>query len=408
LQERLEDLADKIGLVGTAVATVLFVVLSIFWAVKLSQNSLRFVDKAGDLLGFFIIAITVLVVAVPEGLPLAVTISLAYSMEKMLLDNNLVRVLAACETMGNATQICSDKTGTLTQNKMTVVAVMINGKLYRDVLPTEQDLDPATLAVLQQGEALNSKVFAVPPKPEDPPNAPQRFAGGNQTACALLRWAISLGCDYATIRQDIKIEKAYPFNSQKKQGSVLVKTGSGSRLYVKGAVENVLSRTRCWMNAQGKPEIMNDEMRTTFEGFMETMTKKGLRCIGLAYQDFGPVQYNEVGDVIDHDESKEAFTLIAITGIKDPLRPGVNEAVKKCQEGGIIVRMVTGDHIETAKFIARDAHILTNPNQIAMTGPAFRVMSDAEKASIIPQLRVLARSSPMDKEILVRWLKEHV
>ncbi len=115
-----------------------------------------------------------------------------------------------------------------------------------------------------------------------------------------------------------------------------------------------------------------------------------------------------MGDVIDHDESKEAFTLIAITGIKDPLRPGVPDAVKKCQEGGIIVRMVTGDHIETAKFIARDAGILTNPNQIAMTGPAFRVMSDAEKASTIPQLRVLARSSPMDKEILVRWLKEHV
>jgi calcium-translocating P-type ATPase len=406
LQERLEVLANQIGVAGTGVASVLFVVLIIFWAVDLIKHSKSFVSGLPNVLQFFIISITLIVVAVPEGLPLAVTISLAYSMSKMLADNNLVRVLSACETMGNATMICSDKTGTLTQNQMTVTSVVIGGRFFRERLPTVEDIPSNLLVTLLQGEALNSKVFIAPPKPEDPPNAPIKYAGGNQTACALLRWAITLGCDFEAIRRRVKIEKAYPFSSTKKQGSVLVRQGGGSRLYVKGAVESILSRTRFLMSADGKSEPLDNDMRAKVSRTVDAMTRRGLRCIGMAFQDFGPIQYNELGEVIDHDESQEAFTLLAITGIKDPLRPGVPSAVKKCQQAGIIVRMVTGDHIETAKFIARDAGILTSPSQIAMTGPDFRAMTDSEKAEIIPRLRVLARSSPLDKEILVRWLKE--
>jgi Ca2+-transporting ATPase len=286
------------------------------------------------------------------------------------------------------------------------VSVVIGGRFYRERLPTVEDIPSALLVALLQGEAVNSKVFIAPPKPEDPPNAPVKFAGGNQTACSLLRWAISLGCDFEAIRKRIKIEKAYPFNSAKKQGSVLVRNGGGSRLYVKGAVESILSRTRFLMGSEGKAEPMDNDMRAKVTRTVDAMTRRGLRCIGIAFQDFGPIQYNELGEVIDHDDAQEAFTLLAITGIKDPLRPGVPAAVKKCQNAGIIVRMVTGDHIETAKFIARDAGILTSPAQIAMTGPDFRAMTDSEKAEIIPRLRVLARSSPLDKEVLVRWLKE--
>lgn len=411
LQERLGVLANQVGVGGTGVAIVLFVVLTIFWIVDNSQKSNNWVNSLPDLLNFFIMSITLVVVAVPEGLPLAVTIALAYSMKKMLKDQNLVRVLAACETMGNATMICSDKTGTLTKNEMTVVAVVLGGRLFRDNLPAPNELNDEIRSSLIEGEALNSKVFRVPPKPDEPSGAPEKFAGGNQTAAALLRYAISLaGGNYhkiEEIRKQVKIEKAYPFNSAKKQGSVLVRHGAGSRLYVKGAVEQILSRTKFQLNAAGQMEPLTDESRSKLIRFVESMAKKGLRCIGLAYQDFGPVQYNEAGEVIDHDESVEAFVLMGITGIKDPLRPGVPEAVKRCQEAGIIVRMVTGDHIETAKFIARDAGILTSPHQVAMTGPDFRAMTDAEKDEVIPKLRVLARSSPLDKEILVRWLKAH-
>eukprot|EP00455_Lapot_gusevi_P037054 TRINITY_DN4130_c0_g1_i9.p1 TRINITY_DN4130_c0_g1~~TRINITY_DN4130_c0_g1_i9.p1 ORF type:complete len:506 (+),score=209.48 TRINITY_DN4130_c0_g1_i9:176-1519(+) len=136
------------------------------------------------------------------------------------------------------------------------------------------------------------------------------------------------------------------------------------------------------------------------------MTKKGLRCIGIAYQDFGPIQYNAEGKPIDHDESQEAFTLIAIPGIQDPLREGVPEAVRRCQNAGIVVRMVTGDHPETARTIAREAGILSNPNQLVMIGPDFRALTDAERDELLPRMRVLARSSPQDKAVLVRWLRK--
>ena len=396
LQERLEVLANQIGIGGSVVAFILFIVLMIFWIVDITTNHIEVVGALPDILSFFIIAITLIVVAVPEGLPLAVTISLAYSMTKMLDDNNLVRVLSACETMGNATMICSDKTGTLTQNMMTVVEFVAAGKRYKDpALPGEKDLPKKLVHTLCQGEALNSKVYRTPDG---------KFAGGNQTACSLMKFAISMGCDFENARKQVLIEKAYPFNSAKKRGSVLVQHGPNTRLYVKGAVEQIIEHTAFYLDKNGDVAPFETQSAWLLKE-VDDMTRSGLRCIALAYQDFGPARRNEAHEILDHDESAEAFVLIGVAGIKDPLRPGVKEAVKKCQHAGIVVRMVTGDHLQTAKFIARECGILTNPSQIAITGPEFRAMTDAEKADVIPRMRVLARSSPLDKEILVRWLK---
>jgi calcium-translocating P-type ATPase len=330
---------------------------------------------------------------------------LAYSMQQMLDDKNMVRVLAACETMVNATMICSDKTGTLTKNEMTVTSCVVGGKMYRKALPTAAELHPKLLQAIQEEGALNSKVFVVPPSATDPPNTPTKFAGGNQTAASMLRWVIGLGCDYEALRRQVKIEKAYPFNSDKKRSAVLVKQGNGSRLYAKGAFEAILSQSRSIFLNDGFVAPLDDAMRAKLIRHASSMAKTGLRCLAVAYQDLGPIQYDENSEVLDHKASDESFTLLAITGIKDPLRDGVREAVRACQNAGIIVRMVTGDHIDTACFIARDAGILTSPDQAAVLGVDFRSMTDAEKAERIPNLRVLARSSPTDKEILVRWLK---
>jgi len=413
LQQRLEILAEQVGKAGTVMAVIFFVVKLIMWIVKM-------VDKTGkwaDLLHIFIVAVTLIVVAVPEGLPLAVTISLAYSMQKMFDDNNMVRVLSACETMGNATAICSDKTGTLTQNKMTVVACVIGSKLHQPHngaagLPSAADIPKETLDILVKGEALNSKVFVVPPSEEDAANAASmpsgpKLAGGNQTACACLRWAISLGCDFETMRKTMPIEKAYPFNSKKKTSSVLVKEGQEMRMFVKGASENIVKWSTSFMNDAGKVVPMTEADRQMFVAHIGSMAKTGLRCIGLAFQDFSSLKYDEKNEVIDPPEGFEAFTLMAILGIKDPLRPAVPAAMLACKNAGIVVRMVTGDHLDTAKFIAKDAGIMYDERHLAIEGPSFRNMSDEEKEAIVPKLRVLARSSPLDKEILVRWLKAH-
>ncbi len=321
--------------------------------------------------------------------------------QKMFLDNNLVRVLAACETMGNATAICSDKTGTLTQNQMTVVACVIGSTLHQPHngaagLPTAADIPKETLEILLKGEALNSKVFVVPPSEEDAANPMlihngPKLSGGNQTACACLRWAISLGCDFETMRKTVPIEKAYPFNSKKKTSSVMIKEGKEMRLFVKGASENIVKWSTSFINDAGKVVPMTEADRSMFIAHISSMAKTGLRCVGLAFQNLASIKYDEKHELIDPPEGFEAFTLMAILGIKDPLRPAVPAAMVACKKAGIVVRMVTGDHLDTATFIAKDAGIIYDERHLAIEGPVFRNMSDEEKEAIVPFFVVLFR-----------------
>jgi len=410
LQIRLTDLAKKVGWVGTGAATALFCILIVKWLIEEMAGEGEFTNAWKEILHAATLAITIVVVAVPEGLPLAVTISLAYSMHKMMDDQNFVRVLAACETMGNATTICSDKTGTLTQNVMTVVKVWLNGKFY-DKAPQEGELDVKITGLLQTALIVSSAAV----EQIDEKTKKMKLVGANQTSCALVRWALLLKkTDIIRFRElpQHAITKQYAFHSALKRSGVLLNfTKTSYRFILKGAAERVLDMcTAVYMN--GSESELTEQIKNDILHHMTRMTQTGLRCIGVCYKNVpkDSVEFSPDGKLQDDPEKYPrywtGFTWLTVTGIKDPVRPEVPDAVAAVQNAGVVVRMVTGDHIETAKFIARECGILTAEHHVAMLGSEFRNLSDQEKNQLLPNLRVLARSNPKDKQELVKWYKE--
>ncbi|GMH44859.1 hypothetical protein BSKO_12811 [Bryopsis sp. KO-2023] len=414
LQEKLGELAAAIGKVGFFVAVLSFIVLTIRWMVQVGGWDFSKINQDGPI-QFFLFAVTIVVVAVPEGLPLAVTISLAYSMKKMMKDNNFVRVLAACETMGGATAICSDKTGTLTENRMTVVEGWFHG-VKHDKTPMEDELHSAVKTELVMNIALNAKAFLID---DDPDNI--QFVG-NRTECALLMLARKWNISYKDIRlaEEKNVVKLFGFSSAKKMASVLVKrdtpNGQVLRLYNKGASEMVLEQCTQVYNDQGKLEDMTKAKKEELLKTIEAMASRGLRTLALTYTDFpmnafsfeeGSADYitsNPSGRPLN-ESPDENLILMSVVGIKDPVRQEVPAAVESCKTAGIFVRMVTGDNIYTAQHIARECGILTE-NGMAMEGPDFRRTPEEELKKILPRLQVLARSSPTDKHTLVHLLRE--
>ncbi|KAK9829300.1 hypothetical protein WJX72_005021 [[Myrmecia] bisecta] len=395
LQEHLAVLAGAIGKVGLGVAAVCFVVLLVRWCIE--EQGFPLSKFAEGPLQFFIFCVTIVVVAVPEGLPLAVTISLAYSMKKMMKDNNFVRVLAACETMGGATAICSDKTGTLTENRMTVVEGWFGGKKYPG-LPPPEELHADLRREIQLGVAINSKAFLM----EHEDTGKVDFVG-NRTECALLMMLRAWGVGYDGLRKEgnDRLVKMYGFSSEKKMASCLVRTADGFRLYNKGAAEIVLSRCISVFNVDGSTTPMTPGMKEELMDTVTEMAQRGLRTLCLTFADFPG------GTPIEDFESPpdDNLTCCCIVGIKDPVRKEVPDAVATCKKAGIFVRMVTGDNVHTAKHIARECGILSEGG-IALEGPIFRNMPEEELIPILPKLQVLARSSPTDKHTLVKLLQK--
>ncbi|XP_052365181.1 plasma membrane calcium-transporting ATPase 1a isoform X5 [Oncorhynchus keta] len=419
LQGKLTKLAvqiGKAGLVMSAITVIILVVLFVvdtFWVQGLPWHKdctpiyIQFFVK------FFIIGVTVLVVAVPEGLPLAVTISLAYSVKKMMKDNNLVRHLDACETMGNATAICSDKTGTLTMNRMTVVQAYVADKHYRNV--PEPQLIPATIMdILVLGISVNSAYTTNIMSPEKEGGLPRQV--GNKTECALLGFANDLKRDYQAIRNEIpeeKLYKVYTFNSCRKSMSTVLKNADGSfRMFSKGASEILLKKCSKLLTASGETKVFRPRDREDMvKKVIEPMASEGLRTICLAYRDF-PVSEGEP-DWDQENDILTSLTCVCVVGIEDPVRPEVPDAIKKCQRAGITVRMVTGDNINTARAIATKCGILQPGDEfLCMEGKEFNRRIRNEKGEIEqeridkiwPKLRVLARSSPTDKHTLVKGI----
>eukprot|EP01114_Cavostelium_apophysatum_P019580 TRINITY_DN634_c0_g1_i1.p1 TRINITY_DN634_c0_g1~~TRINITY_DN634_c0_g1_i1.p1 ORF type:complete len:979 (-),score=333.99 TRINITY_DN634_c0_g1_i1:136-3072(-) len=398
LQEKLSGLAKLIGYVGMAVAGLLFIILTIIFIVEHATADEKFqASELRDFIQFVILCITIVVVAVPEGLPLAVTISLAYSMKAMLKDNNLVRHLAACETMGGATNICSDKTGTLTENLMTVTHVWIAGKVVTDEL--EHTLaaaaDKDTVELLCVASDANSTAFL---RWNDEKKKNDFI--GSKTECALLVLSNKMGHDYAKVRKEQNVLTLFPFSSDRKRMSTLVANKSASRLYTKGASEIILGLCDTYLNAEGKVCKLQEEDIEGLKKTIDFLASEGLRTLSVAYKDIDSQQ-------TDYDSPPEDnLTLIGIVGIKDPLRKEVPPAIQTCKLAGITVRMVTGDNKLTATRIAQDCGILEE-GFIVMEGPDFRKLSDEELDKILPKLRVLARSSPSDKHRLVTRLKFH-
>nr|XP_056706884.1 plasma membrane calcium-transporting ATPase 3 isoform X2 [Euleptes europaea] len=418
LQGKLTKLAVQIGKAGlvmsaiTVIILVLYFVIQTFvidgktWATECTPVYVQYFVK------FFIIGVTVLVVAVPEGLPLAVTISLAYSVKKMMKDNNLVRHLDACETMGNATAICSDKTGTLTTNRMTVVQCYMGDTHYKET-PDPSNLTPKTLDMLVHAIAINSAYTTKILPPEKEGGLPRQV--GNKTECALLGFVVNLRRDYQAVREQIpeeKLYKVYTFNSvRKSMSTVTCMPDGGYRLFSKGASEIVLKKCTNILNSNGELRSFRPRDRDEMvKKVIEPMACDGLRTICIAYRDFPagkePEWDNENDIVID-------LTCIAVVGIEDPVRPEVPEAIRKCQRAGITVRMVTGDNINTARAIAAKCGII-QPGEdfLCLEGKEFNRRIRNEKGEIEqerldkiwPKLRVLARSSPTDKHTLVKGI----
>lgn len=423
LQAKLTKLAIQIGYGGAAVSVLVVVVLVIRFCVEnyaLEGRGWKASD-ASDLVRFFIIGVTVLVVAVPEGLPLAVTLSLAYSVKKMMKDNNLVRHLDACETMGNATAICSDKTGTLTTNRMTVVASYICGNVSTKT--RFEDIPENVSKILIQSIAVNSAYTSRIIPHADPSQLATQV--GNKTECALLGFILSLGQSYEKVRGDIPEEsftRVYTFNSQRKNMSTVIPYGDGFRLFCKGASEIIMGKCTFLYGASGELEPVTPAVQARLKKVIEELANDGLRTISIAYKDFirGPAKDNQVHingqpDWDDEESIVSGLTCLCIVGIEDPVRPEVPRAIRKCQRAGITVRMVTGDNVNTARSIAVKCGIMKpGEDYLVLEGKEFnRLIRDSSGEvqqtlfdRIWPKLRVLARSSPSDKYVLVKGIIE--
>lgn len=521
LQARLDALANGISRYGFLAALVLFVVLFIRYCVNLAPGGnihhLVAAEKGKKFVDILIVAVTIVVVAVPEGLPLAVTLALAFATTRMAQNGNLVRVLRSCETMGGATAVCSDKTGTLTENAMRVVCGYVTrGHSFDDqvqnqkqhqahqkqlqVSPSKEEAKEVKEGDPNDPNEVKEVKEVIDESPEDPvvssasfferlpldirtfvisniihnstafvnpaydPNAARKAKErpelkslihfllgahkrkqathqigavtdpyvGSKTEAALLILAEASGQFASELlaqqrtRGAADIVQVIPFESSRKWLGVVVRLERGFRLYVKGAAELVSKNCGFHFSASGAVVATSRAARTEALEKIDQYASNALRAIMLAHRDFDVPQWPPalVADpqapqtalpelLVDtgalYHNNKSGLVMDLLLGLADPLKPGVPQAVAQCKMAGVTVRMVTGDNLDTAKAISRGCNILTpadSANRHAcMEGPAFRALSVAERAAIVPQLRVLARSSPEDKRILVETLR---
>ncbi|BFG38038.1 hypothetical protein CerSpe_243120 [Prunus speciosa] len=398
LQVKLNGVATIIGKIGLTFTVLTFLVLAVrFLVEKILNNEITDWSStdAVILLNYFAIAVTIIVVAVPEGLPLAVTLSLAFAMKKLMYDKALVRHLSACETMGSASCICTNKTGTLTMDHMVVNKIWICEKPLhvkgksKEILSSE--ISGASSILLQViFQNTSSEVIK-----EDGKTS----ILGTPTESALLEFGLLLGGDFDAVRREANILKVDPFNSVRKKMSVLVAyPHGGKRAFCKGASEIVLGMCNKFIDFNGESVILSQEQEKNIKDVIDSFSSESLRTLCLAFK-------NIDDSSIENDIPDDGYTLIAVVGIKDPVRPGVKDAVQTCLAAGITVRMVTGDNIYTAKAIATECGILTEDG-LAIEGQEFRKMSLEQKKAVIPRIQVMAQSLPLDKHTLVKTLRD--
>ncbi|MCM1029985.1 MAG: calcium-translocating P-type ATPase, PMCA-type [Oscillibacter sp.] len=382
LSLQLEKLARLISIAGFIVAIATFSILlckdilsgTILW------DNLFTLDTAGRILRYFMIAVTVIVVAVPEGLPMSVTLSLALSMRKMLKTNNLVRKMHACETMGATTVICTDKTGTLTQNQMQVYSADFNA------LPAGKLGSNTASLLIKEGISVNSTAYL-------DFSDPQKVKPlGNPTEAALLLWLQGQGADYMEYRENTEIIEQLPFSTERKYMTTLVQSADGGkRLYMKGAPEIVLGQCSQILTPAGIKPL--DEERPSIENRLLQYQNQAMRTLGFAYR----------------ETETDAMIFLGIVAISDPIRPEVPAAIAQCLHAGIDVKIVTGDTPATAREIGRQIGIWQNSDteKQIITGVDFEKLSDEEARKRIGQLKIMCRARPTDKQRLVQLLKQN-
>lgn len=363
LSKQLAKLGKQIGRVGITVSLLIFFAL-LFFEIK---NGLQITTPEGitHIITIFMLAVTLIVMAVPEGLPMSISLSLAYSMRKMTRENALVRKLHACETMGATTVICTDKTGTLTQNKMSVERATLS-------------LNPLTAAAI----SINSTAFL------DGENIL-----GSPTEGALLLFIKKNGFDYRALREGSEIVRRIPFSSKTKYMVSIVKSAESYMLYIKGSAELLL----------GMSSSLERERKLKEESDLLKAQKSGMRCIAFAHKELDETQIQEDDSTLLTDLIYDGFA-----AIEDPVREDVPEAMKRCLSAGIDVKVITGDNTKTAIEIARESGLWleTDREEVnAIAGPDFSNLTDEEALSKAKSIKVMSRARPEDKLRLVKLLE---
>ncbi|XP_011027295.1 PREDICTED: putative calcium-transporting ATPase 13, plasma membrane-type [Populus euphratica] len=414
LQARLNKLTSSIGKVGLAVAFLVLLVLLVRYFTGNTQDESGKKEfnggktKADDIVnavvGIVAAAVTIIVVAIPEGLPLAVTLTLAYSMKRMMKDQAMVRKLSACETMGSATTICTDKTGTLTMNLMKVTKFWLGQESMEQSNPSP--VSPYVLELIKQGVALNTTSSIYRESPES------KFEfSGSPTEKAILSWAVlELNMDMEQMKQSCTILQVEAFNSQKKRSGVLSMKKIDHTIHVhwKGAAEMILAMCSSYYDASGLMKEMDDRERNAFKQIIQGMAASSLRCIAFAHKQISEDQYEDGKE--DKTLEEDSLTLLGLVGIKDPCRPGVKKAVDDCQRAGVNIKMITGDNVYTARAIAIECGILKpgaeNISGAVVEGEEFRNYTHEQRMEMVDKICVMARSSPFDKLLMVQCLKQ--
>ncbi|XVE81698.1 hypothetical protein DITRI_Ditri15bG0086500 [Diplodiscus trichospermus] len=412
LQARLNKLTSSIGKVGLAVALLVLVVLLVryFTGNTTDENGNREFNrgktKADDIInavvGIVAAAVTIVVVAIPEGLPLAVTLTLAYSMKRMMADQAMVRKLSACETMGSATTICTDKTGTLTLNRMKVTKFWLGRESMEEGASL---ISPFVVDLIHQGVALNTtgSVYRAS-------SGTEFEFSGSPTEKAILSWAVlELNMDMEKTKHSCAILQVEAFNSQKKRSGVLIGNNDDDTVHVhwKGAAEMILAMCSSYYDASGNVKDLNNE-RVKFERIIQGMAASSLRCIAFAHKQVPEEEYEKLKE--QKKLKEDSLTLLGLVGIKDPCRPGVKKAVEDCQYAGVNIKMITGDNVFTARAIATECGILRSgedmSSDVVVEGEEFRNYTPKQRMEKVEKIRVMARSSPFDKLLMVQCLKQ--
>ena len=380
LNIQLEKLANLIGKVGFTIAILTFVIftgkdLYAYFTVNTVETWEQWLEVAQIVLKYFMMAVTLIVVAVPEGLPMSVTLSLALNMRRMLKTNNLVRKMHACETMGAITVICTDKTGTLTQNLMQV---------------HEAQVDESNPELVAESVAVNSTAFL-----EEKAEGEKPSGVGNPTEVALLLWLNGKGADYISLRENAHTVNQLTFSTERKYMATLVDSPVMNKrvLYIKGAPEIVMS----------KCSLSDDKIKAYNEQLL-AYQNKAMRTLGLAYRIIPEGKSEDCAELV----AEGGMTFLGIFAISDPIRPDVPDAVKKCQSAGIGVKIVTGDTPGTATEIARQIGLWTenDTERNRITGTDFAALSDEEALERVLDIKVMSRARPMDKQRLVQLLQQ--
>jgi Ca2+-transporting ATPase len=441
LQLKLTKLAEWISFIGYIAAAAIFAALIlrglIAGTIKIPSTGPEALGVFSEVLDAFVLMVIIIVVAVPEGLPMSVTVSLALAMQKMTRANSLVRQLVACETIGSATVICSDKTGTLTQNKMQVVRVCYDGQVFDREADNWVKLAPFAPDRSKGPDSSFQPRFQVGLSSYDPARARRpldwitlnaavnstanledkqgRMAVvGNSTEGALLQWLHENGLEYEKLRLEFPEVYQIHFSSERKRMTTVIRLDGKLIVLVKGAPEWVLeSATKC-LSADGGVRDLTSETVQAVLGQLRDSASRAMRTLGFAYAvlpDDTPDTEDALHDIRHALEANLVF--VGFVAIRDPLRDDVKEAVAQCRSAGIGVKMVTGDNVETAQAIAcdiglvdrRDAPINT-PDAVILTSETFNKLTDEELKARLPGLAVLARARPLDKFRMVKLLQE--